>query len=164
MRILIIGAGNSGRHLAVMLCGMSHEVVVVDRDPERLSTLDAQLDVMTIAGSGSSPDVLAKGELAKTDLVIAVTDSDEVNLLACMFARAAGVDTTVARVANPALLRTPLLDYKQLGVDCLVSQNQPVTAHHPVCSRLYGGLARSGAKSWTILRHPSVGRLRKNGV
>ena len=124
MRILIIGAGNSGRHLAAKLCEMSHEVVVVDRAPEQLVALEAQLDVMTVVGSGSSPDVLEKAELPKADLLIAVTDSDEVNILACLSAHAAGVQTTVARVVNPALLRSPLLDYKKLGIDCLVSQNE----------------------------------------
>ncbi|MBL7075982.1 MAG: Trk system potassium transport protein TrkA [Kiritimatiellae bacterium] len=124
MRILIVGAGNSGRHLATMLCEMSHEVVVVDRDPEPLAVLDAHLDVMTVTGSGSSPDVLEQAELGKADLLIAVTDSDEVNILACHCARVAGVKDTVARVVNPALLKSSLLDYKQLGVDCVVSQNK----------------------------------------
>jgi len=103
---------------------MSHEVVVVDKVPERLASLEAQLDIMTVIGSGSSPDVLEKAELAKADLLIAVTNSDEVNLLACICAREAGVANTVARIVNPALLESPLLDYKRLGVDCLVCQNQ----------------------------------------
>ncbi|NQU41177.1 MAG: Trk system potassium transporter TrkA [Lentisphaerae bacterium] len=124
MRILIIGAGNSGRHLAVKLCEMSHEVVVVDKAAETLAVLDAQLDVMTIVGSGSSPEVLERAELKKADLLIAVTNSDEVNLIACICAHEAGVPNTVARVGEPALLHSPLLDYKRLGIDCLVSQNE----------------------------------------
>lgn len=124
MRILIVGAGNSGRHLAAKLCEMSHEVVVVDNNPEPLQALDAQLDVMTVTGSGSSPDILEKAEMGKADLLIAVTNSDEVNILACHCAHVAGVRNTVARVVNPAFLSSPLLDYKKLGVDCLVSQNE----------------------------------------
>ena len=123
MRVLIIGAGNSGHHLAVKLCEMSHEVVVVDREPERLAAIEAQLDVMTIVGSGSSPAVLKKAELSKADLLIAVTNSDEVNILACISASEAGVPNTVARVVDHDLMRTPLFDYKRLGVGCLVSQN-----------------------------------------
>ena len=123
MRILIVGAGNSGRHLAAKLCDMSHEVVVMDRSAEALAILDAQLDVMTVTGSGSSPDILEKAELAKADLLIAVTDSDEVNILACHCAHSAGVANTVARIANQALLNSPLLDHKGLGIDCMVSQN-----------------------------------------
>jgi len=117
MRILIIGAGNAGRHLAGKLCDMSHEVVVVDRDQERLALLEAQLDILTVRGSGSSPDVLERAELAKANLLIAVTNSDEVNLLACICAHEAGVPNTVARIVNPALMESPLLDYKRLGVD-----------------------------------------------
>ena len=124
MRILIIGAGNTGRHLAARLCEMAHEVVVVDRDPEPLAALDAQLDIMTIVGSGSSPDILEKAELAKASLLIAVTDSDEVNILACICAQAAGVPNKVARVTNRELMHSSLLDCKSLGVDCMVSQNE----------------------------------------
>ena len=105
---------------------MSHEVVVVDRVPERLEALDAQLDVMTVTGSGSSPDVLEKAELRKADLLIAVTNSDEVNIVACICAHEAGVPNTVARVVNHALLRSPLLNCERLGIDCLVSQNEEV--------------------------------------
>jgi len=124
MRILIIGAGNSGRHLASKLSDMSHEVVVVDRDSEPLAVLDAQLDILTVTGSGSSPETLEKAEIAKADLLIAVTDSDEVNIMACHCAKSAGVKNTVARVVNPALLASPLMNYEKLGVDCLVSQNE----------------------------------------
>jgi trk system potassium uptake protein len=124
MRILIVGAGNTGRHLAAKLCEMAHEVIVIDCAPEPLAALDAQLDVMTVLGSGASPDVLEKAELTKADLLIAVTDSDEVNILACVFARAAGVPHKVARVANPALIHSTLVDFKRLGVDCMVSQNE----------------------------------------
>jgi trk system potassium uptake protein len=126
MRILIIGAGNTGRQLATQLCNMSHAVVVVDRSPERLAALDAQLDVMTVAGSGSSPEILEKAELSKADLMIAVTNSDEVNILACICAHTAGVSNTVARVADSSLMQSPLFDYKKLGIDCMVSQNGEV--------------------------------------
>ncbi|MBT3192400.1 MAG: Trk system potassium transport protein TrkA [Verrucomicrobia bacterium] len=123
MRILIIGAGNAGRQLAAKLCDMSHAVVIVDRKPERLAAIEAQLDVMTVVGSGSSPVTLEKAELRKADLLIAVTNSDEVNILACICAHEAGVPNTVARIVDSALLHSPLFDYKRLGIDCLVSQN-----------------------------------------
>ena len=77
MRILIIGAGNTGCALAAKLCEMNHDIVVVDVSSDHLARLDAQLDIMTVQGSGSSPDVLEQAELAKADLVIAVTSMDE---------------------------------------------------------------------------------------
>ncbi len=127
MRILIIGAGNTGRNLALKLCEMDHDVVIVDHDPEQLAALDAQLDLMTVLGEGSSPEVLVKAELSKADLVVAVTSGDEVNILACQFAYAAGVAHKVARVSNPALAHSTLLDFKQLGVDLMISQNEEVS-------------------------------------
>ena len=139
MRILIVGAGNTGRNLASKLCDMDHDVVVVDRLAEHLTALDAHLDVMTVLGHGSSPDVLERAELAKADLLVAVTSMDEVNIVACQYAHAVGVSNTVARVADPAIARSSLLDFKQLGVDLLISQN--------------GELSR---EIHDILRHPGL--------
>jgi trk system potassium uptake protein TrkA len=127
MRILIVGAGNTGRNLALKLCEMDHDVVVVDHVPGQLAALEAQLDVMTVLGSGSSPTVLEKAEVAKADLVVAVTSSDEANILTCEFAHAAGVPHKVARVANPAYTHSNVLDFKTLGVDLMISQNEEVS-------------------------------------
>ena len=124
MRILVIGAGNTGRHLAAKLCEMNHDVVVIDRAADPLAALEAQFDVLTIQGSGSSPDILQKAELGKADLLIAVTDMDEVNILSCQYAHAAGVQYKVARVANPALMRSGGLDFEKLGVDLMVSHKE----------------------------------------
>ncbi|MBL7114422.1 MAG: Trk system potassium transporter TrkA [Kiritimatiellae bacterium] len=127
MRILIVGAGKTGHNLALKLCEMDHDVVVVDHNSEQLAALDAQLDVMTVVGSGSSPDVLEKAEVAKADLVVAVTSLDEANILACEFAHAAGVPHKVARVTNSAFARSSVLDFKSLGVDLMISQNEEVS-------------------------------------
>lgn len=139
MRILIIGAGNTGRNLAAKLCEMDHDVVIVDRDPAQLAALDAQLDLLTVLGGGASPDVLEKAEIAKADLTIAVTSQDEVNILACQIAHVAGVAHTVARVSNRALTRSSLVDFKQLGVDLMISQNEEV-----------------GREIFHMLRHPGL--------
>jgi trk system potassium uptake protein TrkA len=126
MQILIVGAGNTGCNVAEKFCEMGHDVVVVDRSPEALAAVDAHLDILTVTGSGSSPDVLEKAQVAKADLLIAVTNLDEVNLLACQYGHAAGVSETVARVVNPALTRTPWLDFNRLGVNMIISQNEEV--------------------------------------
>ncbi len=127
MRILIIGAGNTGRNLALKLCEMDHDVVIVDHAAEQLAALESQLDVMTVLGGGSSPDVLEKAEITKADLVVAVTSRDEVNIVACQIAHAAGVDHKVARVSNPALTRSSLIDFQKLGVDLMISQTEEVS-------------------------------------
>lgn len=139
MRILIIGAGNTGRNLAAKLCEMDHDVVIVDDVPEQLAALDAQCDLLTVQGSGSSPDILVKAEVSKADLMIAVTGVDEVNILACQIAHAAGVDHAVARVANRELMQSQLVDFKQLGVDLMISQNEEV-----------------GREIFDMLRHPGL--------
>jgi trk system potassium uptake protein TrkA len=126
MRILILGAGNTGRNLAAKLCDMDHDVVVVDKSPDHLAAMSANLDVMTVHGSGSSPVVLEEAAISKADLLIAVTSSDEVNILACLYANAAGVSSKVARVTNAAFVQSTMLDFRELGVDLMVSQNEEV--------------------------------------
>jgi len=124
MRILVIGAGNTGRHLVAKLCEMNHDVVVIDRYPDPLAALETQFDVLTVQGPGSSPDVLKEAEMPKADLLIAVTNREEVNILACQFAHAAGVQYKVARVANPVMVRSGGLDFEKLGVDLMVSHKE----------------------------------------
>ncbi|MBW7907832.1 MAG: Trk system potassium transporter TrkA [Kiritimatiellae bacterium] len=125
MRILIIGAGSAGRHLAEKLSEERHDIVIIDRDEAALSEVAAQLDIQTIEGEGSSPRILEKAGLMKTDLVVAVTDRDEVNILACAFAFAAGVPYKVARVSNPDFLHAnPKFDLKKMGMDLVISQKE----------------------------------------
>ena len=91
MRIVIIGAGNAGRQLAMRLCEEKHSVVMVDANPQALAQAEAGLDILTICGQGSNPSVLKQAQAEKSDLLIAVTDNDEVNILSCLFGHAAGV-------------------------------------------------------------------------
>ncbi len=125
MRVLIIGAGNAGRNLATKLCAEKRDVVLIDRNPDALAEVQSQLDILTIEGEGSSPVVLDKAEVAKADLVVAVTDSDETNILACVIAHVAGVPHKVARVSNRDFLTPPKqLDLQRVGIDLVVSQKE----------------------------------------
>lgn len=106
MRILIIGAGAVGTHLAEHLSAEGQDVVLVDRDADRAAAAQEQLDVLTVTGNGASPSVLERAGIAHADLVLAVTSVDEVNLLACLAAHEYGVRVRVARVSNPEYLTT----------------------------------------------------------
>jgi len=122
MRILIIGGGQTGGHLADKFCADSHDVVVIDPSAEALAELNAHLDLLTIQGDGANPGVLEEADLERADMVVAVTDRDDTNILACIFARARGVKRTVARVSSSAFLSSRHIDFSQLGVDLLVNQ------------------------------------------
>ena len=99
MRIVIIGAGNAGRQLAMRLCEEKHSIVMIDADAEALAQAEAGLDILTVCGQGSSPAVFEDAQIDKSDLLIAVTDNDEVNILACLLAHSAGVKGKIARVS-----------------------------------------------------------------
>lgn len=125
MRIVIIGAGNAGRQLARRLCEEKHSVVMVDVDAKALAQAEASLDILPICGKGTSPAVLEEAQVDKADLLVAVTDSDEINILACVMANAAGVDGKVARVTNPSFLTSsPLYDLHKMGIDLVINQKQ----------------------------------------
>lgn len=134
MRILIIGAGATGRNLAVKLCGMKHDVVLLDRQTLALTAVESSVDVLTFCGHGSSPVMLDKAGIDKTDMVLAVTNQDEVNILACLYAHQAGVSTKVARVSNTAYMAESRWNWKDAGIDLLVSQNEECS--HEVDSML----------------------------
>ncbi len=86
MKIIIIGAGEVGFHIASRLCAENKNVVVIDKSVESLQRVNEQLDVQTINGSGSNPSVLEEAGLREAEILLAVTDSDEINLVACLVA------------------------------------------------------------------------------
>lgn len=125
MRIILIGAGNAGKSLASLLSLERHDIVIVDRDAARLSSLQSQLDIQTVEGDGSNPLILQEAGIAKADMLVAVSDRDEVNILACAFANLAGVPMKVARVSSrKPYIANGTYDLKKLGIDLVVSQKE----------------------------------------
>ena len=86
MRIVIVGAGEVGYHIASRLALENKEVVVIDKNAEAVRRIADNIDVQTIIGSGSSPTVLEEGGIREADILLAVTNSDEANLVACLVA------------------------------------------------------------------------------
>ncbi len=101
MKIIIVGCGEVGFHIAQRLAQENKQVVIIDRKDEALKRLAEYSDVQTIQGSGSSPRVLDEAGIADADILLAVTDSDETNIIACFFANVIAPDTLkLARIRN----------------------------------------------------------------
>jgi trk system potassium uptake protein TrkA len=101
MYIIVAGAGVVGFHIASLLAEEKHEVAVVEQSEEALDNVRSQLDVATILGNAATPKVLREAEAPRANLIIAVTDSDETNMITCFIAKELGASMTVARVRNP---------------------------------------------------------------
>lgn len=100
MKIVIVGAGKVGYSLAQRLIQDDHDVYVIDRSPERIHNLENTLDVSLVLGNGSDVQLLNEIDMSDVGMFIAVTDSDEVNMLSCSVAKIKGVPTTIARVRD----------------------------------------------------------------
>ena len=101
MNIIIIGCGKVGETLAYELTKEGNNITVVDKNGEIVERLCARYDVMGVVGNGATTDVQAEAGIDEADLVIAVTGSDELNLLCCMIAKKRGGCQTIARVKSP---------------------------------------------------------------
>lgn len=121
MKIVIAGAGEVGKYLARMLIKEYHDIVVIDTDERGLQYVESSLDLMTIKGSCSSISTLIEAGVGKADLFIAVTVSEEINILASVFAKKLGAKKTVARVDNMEYIEPKNKPYMLgLGVDRLI--------------------------------------------
>jgi trk system potassium uptake protein TrkA len=121
MNILIIGAGEVGYHLTKLLSAEKHNITIVESDPQRAKRAEDHLDALVIHGSGSSSATLKQANLENTQVFAALTNNDEVNLLACQFARKLEVPHKIARVRNPEFTsKESLLTLDDLGVDHLI--------------------------------------------
>ena len=101
MKIVIIGSGKVGSKISQQLAVEGHDVVVIDNDPIKINELSNNQDVMCIEGNAVSFDVQQQAGVPDADLVIACTDSDEINMISCLLAKKHGAQRTIARVRNP---------------------------------------------------------------
>ena len=129
MRILILGAGQVGSTVAYSLAREeSNDITVVDRNTELLQDLQERLDIRTVCGHASHPDILHEAGADEADMVVAVTDSDETNMIACQVCYTLyRTPTKIARVRAAEYLNTPqLFTQDALPVDMLISPEQLV--------------------------------------
>ncbi|MFB6282352.1 MAG: Trk system potassium transporter TrkA [Halobacteria archaeon] len=122
MRVIVIGAGEVGSSIAESLC-TDHDVVVVDTDPHKVENVTYSMDVLAVEGDGATLEILKEAEVENADIVIASTDDDETNLVACGTAKTASDAFTVARVTETKYLRTWENLPGALGVDFMVASN-----------------------------------------
>lgn len=122
MRILVIGAGDVGFHLAKQLSEEHHEVVVIEQDRERVRVIEDAMDALVIEGNGASLTILEQAGIARTDLLLAVTSQDEINLMACLSASQYEVPKRIARVSKADYYdHTGILPPERLGVDLMIN-------------------------------------------
>jgi trk system potassium uptake protein TrkA len=121
MKIIIIGAGKVGYTLAENLVRENKDVTIVDKNPLVLEKAEENIDVMCIKGNGVSASVLMEAGVDSADMLIAVTGSDEINMLCCLTAKKLGAVQTVARVRDPEYADELSLIKDHLGLDYVIN-------------------------------------------
>ncbi len=142
MNIILVGCGKVGRALARHLNEEGHSITAIDTDAEKARQIAESVDVMSVVGNGASIEVLREAGVETADVLIAVTGSDELNLLCCMFAKKAGHCRAIARVRNP--MYSHELEYIKQQMDISTIINPELT-----CAREISRL----------LRFPAAGKI-----
>ena len=122
MKIIIAGAGDLGSHLAKLLSSEYHDIYLLDQNEERLNTISSQIDVFTIAGDAKSVEIMEQKLISSCDLLIAVTSSEETNMLICILGKKLGAKRTIARINDVNIIKEKKEHfYNELGIDTLIS-------------------------------------------
>jgi trk system potassium uptake protein len=141
MYVIVVGIGQVGRHVVKTLAWASHDVVAIDQDRSVIADIEEHHDVMTIVGYGANERVLRNAGVEKADLVVAVTDDDEVNLITALAARQLGAKKVVARVQGEAWSTRPEgVSYGLLGVDVVVNPRLLLAQEIAKIARSHGAL------------------------
>lgn len=128
MQIIIVGCGKVGTVLARSLSQESNNICIVDLKADLVHKLATENDIMGMVGNGASYSVLKEAGIETADLLIAVTHSDELNLLCCVIARKASKCHTIARVRNPMYSQESRFLRKELGLSMIINPEQTAAA------------------------------------
>lgn len=129
MKIIVAGAGEVGFHLAKLLSYESQEITLVDYNSEILNQADAYLDIRVVHGDATSIAVLKESGVYETDLVIAVTASEAINITTCVLAKQMGAKRTIARISNTEFIEPKQRKkFAKLGIDELISPESLASA------------------------------------
>ncbi|MBQ9031890.1 MAG: Trk system potassium transporter TrkA [Parasporobacterium sp.] len=121
MRITIAGCGRVGTAIAMQLMKENHDITVIDNNEQNIDQISNSLDVLPVEGDAASAQVLLDAGVNKSDLLIAVTDSDIVNLMICIIAKKIGVEKTIARIREPNYAHTINLIKEDMGLSFAVN-------------------------------------------
>ena len=124
MRIIVVGCGNVGLTLTEQLSKEGHNITVIEEQSSVVQTAVNSLDVLGIVGNGASYSIMKDAGIDKADLMIAVTDSDELNLLCCLIAKKAGNCHTIARVRNPIYKKEINFIKEELGLSMVINPEE----------------------------------------
>lgn len=129
MRIVIAGAGKLGYSIAQLLAEDQFDVVVVELDSKRKEVVQNSLDVLAIEGSACSPMIFNDPDVRDADVLIACTDSDEVNMITCMMAKNSGIKHTVARIRNVEYaIHSPEMLHNEMQIDLILNPERITAA------------------------------------
>lgn len=121
MKIVIVGGGKVGYTLAHQLSTEEHDITLVDNNADVLNHADDTLDVMCIKGNGASVEILKSANISETDLLIAVTDGDELNMICCVIGKKLGAKHTVARIRNTDYSNEYKMLKQELELDMVIN-------------------------------------------
>ena len=129
MKIIIVGAGIVGFHLAKMLSNENHDIVVIENNHKECIKVQENLDVISIHGSGTNIENLVAAGINSADMLIAVTDIDEVNIVSCILANKLGVSKKIARVRSSEYSsENSVITPEQLGIDTMIHPEEEAAA------------------------------------
>ena len=121
MKIIIAGAGRIGSGIAQSLEAEGHDITVIDRDAATIESVSNSLDVICMLGSATNPDTLRESGAAGADILMAMTESDEVNMICALAAKRLGAKNIIARVRNPEYLSQTEFLRDAIGLSMLVN-------------------------------------------
>jgi len=117
----IIGAGKIGTEIAIRLLQEGHDIVIIEKNEAKLQKIEEDFDCLCLRGNGSTAKILSSPDVAKSELLIAVTNSDEVNMIACMTAKQIGIPRTIARIRDPDYAKNIIISKEALGIDLIIN-------------------------------------------
>ena len=124
MNIIIVGLGTIGTTILKNLSGKGHTITIIDDNKDKVESLIERYDVQGVVGNGASLDIQKEAGVRGSDVTIALTNSDELNVFACLVAKKLGTKNTVARVRNPDYRRQIDEMKDELGISMIVNPEQ----------------------------------------